>query len=281
MITKAVIPAAGLGARLLPITKELPKEMLPVFVKKDNGNILLKPVLQCIFEQLYDTGIREFCFIIGRSKRAIEDHFTPDSKFIDYLKNKSGHTFTEDLEQFYDKLRNSSIVFVNQSEPRGFGDAILKARIFTGDEDFLVHAGDDFILSKSDHIQRIMNAFENLGSDAVFFVNRVKNPEGYGVISGTEVSERVYKVEDVVEKPQIPPSSMAIVAIYVFSPLIFQEIQNLKPDDNGEIQLTNAIRGLINRGKKVHALELTDGRRLDTGSIQTYWEALDYTYRNE
>lgn len=282
MISKAVIPSAGLGSRLLPITKELPKEMLPVFIRKDNNaNVLLKPVLQCIFEQLYDTGIRDFCFIIGRSKRAIEDHFTPDSRFIEYLKNRNGHKLTDDLEQFYDRVRDSSIVFINQCEPKGFGHAILKAKVFTGDEDFLVHAGDDLILSKNNnHFHRIVNTFENLKSDAIFFVDRVKNPRSYGIIHGIEVSEGTYEVEDVIEKPRMPSSNLAIIAIYIFRPTIYQEIRNLKPDHYGEIQLTDAIRGLITKGKKVHALELVGGKRLDTGSIKTYWEALDFTHRS-
>lgn len=278
---KAVIPSAGLGSRLLPVTKEFPKEMLPVFFKEDNGNILLKPVLQCIFEQIYAIGIREFCFIIGRGKRAIEDHFTPDPKFIELLADRNGRKAAEDLEKFYDKVRDSSIVFINQCEPKGFGDAILRAKVFTGDEDFIVHAGDDLVLSQNNnHIQKIINAFENSGSDAIFFVKRVRNPQSYGVVKGVEVSRGIFRVEDIVEKPQKPSSNLAVIAIYLFKPSIYQKIRSLKPDKNGEIQLTDAIRGLITEGKKVHALELADGKRFDTGSVKSYKEALDFTYRS-
>ena len=102
MIRKVVIPAAGLGTRLLPITKELPKEMLPVFFKEKSGRVCLKPMSQAVFEQLYDVGFREFCFIVGRGKRAIEDHFTPDWDFVEYLRNKA--ELVDELQRFYTKI---------------------------------------------------------------------------------------------------------------------------------------------------------------------------------
>ncbi|HDI74672.1 MAG TPA: hypothetical protein ENF55_01810, partial [Thermoprotei archaeon] len=171
---KAVIPAAGLGTRLLPTTKELPKEMMPIFYKR-RGETILKPTLQIIFEELYDAGIREFCFIVGRGKRAIEDHFTPDYNFLEYLRKKGKEVVAEDIEEFYEKIDNSVLVFVNQPQPRGFGDAVLKAKAFVGNEPFIVHAGDAIIFSENnEHLKKIINVFYHKKAEAVFLLKEVE-----------------------------------------------------------------------------------------------------------
>ncbi len=116
MIRKVIVPAAGLGTRLFPATKEQPKEMLPIFTKTPQGDLVVKPVVQLVFEQLYDAGLREFCYVVGRGKRGIEDHFTPDEHCIKTLESqgKNGQAF--DLENFYDKLNSSTTMWVNQPE---------------------------------------------------------------------------------------------------------------------------------------------------------------------
>jgi len=134
VMRKAVITAAGLGTRLSPATKELPKEMLPIF-HREGDRIVVKPLLQLIFEQLHDVGIREFCFVIGRGKRAIEDHFTPDPIFLRELRERGKGREAESLERFYAMLSDSSITWVNQPEPRGFGDAVLGASFKPGTDD--------------------------------------------------------------------------------------------------------------------------------------------------
>jgi UTP--glucose-1-phosphate uridylyltransferase len=170
VIKKAVIPAAGLGTRLLPITKELPKEMLPIFFKED-GKLFLRPMLQAVFEQIYDVGFREFGFIVGRGKRAIEDHFTLDDIFIEQLKNNHKEELANGLEAFYKKLSDSTIMFMNQPRPKGFGDAIHKAKLFTGKEAFLMHAGDDLVFSRhNNHLRKILKVFEHYDADASFLV---------------------------------------------------------------------------------------------------------------
>ncbi|MEM2507237.1 MAG: hypothetical protein QXF61_09375, partial [Nitrososphaeria archaeon] len=118
----------------------MPKEMLPLFSSGRNGDLLLKPVLQFIFEQLYDLGFREFCFVVGRGKRSIEDHFTPDYNYMELLKGKNKVNLVKNLEEFYQKVEKSIIFWVNQPEPRGFGHAVLMAEPFIGQEPFLVHA---------------------------------------------------------------------------------------------------------------------------------------------
>jgi UTP--glucose-1-phosphate uridylyltransferase len=278
-VKKVVIPAAGLGTRLLPITKEMPKEMLPLFFKTKSEKICLKPVLQAVFEQLYGVGFREFCMIVGRGKRVIEDHFTPDLEFVEYLESKNKTKSADELRGFYDKINSSTIIFVNQPEPRGFGDAVLKARSFTGSESFLVHAGDDLILSKGNmHIKTLIRTFEQFGADAVFLVERVKDPRRYGVVEGEKVSERVYKVKTIIEKPKAPRSNLATIAMYLFKPTIYREIEKLMPKKNKEIQLTDAIEGLISQGYEVYAVELKEGKRIDIGVSETYLDALRTTY---
>jgi len=279
MIRKAVIPAAGLGTRLLPVTKELPKEMLPIFVRGSDGSLLLKPMMQQIFEELYDVGFREFCFIVGRGKRSIEDHFTPDYDFVSYLKTKNNMSAYE-LEEFYEKISDSTLVFTNQPKPKGFGDAILKAKSFTGDDPFLVHAGDDLILSKNSYLKRLISIFEKLKGEAVFLVEQVDDPRKYGVILGEEIDDSLYRVDEIVEKPKAPPSNLAVVAVYMFSSKIFASLETTGFDESGELQLTDAIQGLISEGSKVYALELgMKEKRVEIGTPDSYWKALTTTYQ--
>ncbi len=276
MLRKVVIPAAGLGSRLLPATKEQPKEMLPVFSRLANGNAGVKPLLQMIFEQLYNAGFREFCFIVGRGKRAIEDHFTPDQRFLNLLKGAGKIDLTTDLESFYLKLANSSIIWVNQPEPKGFGDAVLLAQPFVRDELCLVHAGDTFIISENDdHLRSLIEANGRFNADAIFLVQEVENPKQYGVIEVKEVEEGIYRVKKAVEKPEKPPTNLAIMPVYIFHPTIFNALQETLPGRGGEIQLTDAIQKMIEWGLNVYALRLGPGDiRLDIGSPETYWRAL-------
>src|SRR5690554_484512 len=125
MVHKVVIPAAGLGTRLYPATKVQPKEMLPIFATASNGNMSVKPLVQLVFQELHKAGLKEFCFIVGRGKRNIEDHFTPDIDCIKNLTDKGKNGLANDLDDFYEKLRTSTIVWINQPEPKGFGNAVL------------------------------------------------------------------------------------------------------------------------------------------------------------
>ena len=149
MVRKVIIPAAGLGTRLFPATKEQPKEMLPIFARSTNGSMLVKPVVQLVFEQLHDAGLREFCYVVGRGKRGIEDHFTPDMNCIKNLAEMGKNGQATDLEEFYEKLNTSTSMWVNQPEAKGFGNAVLMAQPFVQNESCLVHAGDSCIISKN------------------------------------------------------------------------------------------------------------------------------------
>jgi UTP--glucose-1-phosphate uridylyltransferase len=275
IIRKVVIPAAGLGTRLLPVTKELPKEMLPIFLKQNN-EVCLKPMLQAVFEQLYDFGFREFGFIVGRGKRAIEDHFTIDEGFLEYLKKSNKVRLAGGLCDFYQKVGNSTLVFINQPKPKGFGDAVYNAESFTGNEPFLVHAGDDLIISRNnDHLGRTVKVFKDYDADAVFLVEEVEDTRGYGVMVGEEIEDEIFEVKRVAEKPEVPPSNLAVIALYVFKPIIYRAIEKVVPKESCEVQLTDGISFLLNRKRKVYALKLKDKeRRIDIGTPEAYLRTL-------
>jgi len=281
MFRKVVIPAAGLGTRLFPATKEQPKEMLPIFSTTANGDVSVKPVVQMVFEQLYDAGLREFCYVVGRGKRGIEDHFTPDSNFIRLLEGMGKNGQAAELEGFYEKLRASTIMWVNQPEPKGFGDAVLMAQPFVQNERCLVHAGDSCIVSKDmDYIKRLLGAYERFNADAAFIVLEIENPREYGIIEGDEVETGIYRVKAAVEKPGKPATNLAIMAMYVFQPVIFKALEATEPGRGGEIQLTDAIQKLIDWGLNVYAVKLDDNyAHLDIGSPERYWDALSLSYQ--
>jgi len=274
MIKKVIIPAAGLGIRLLPATKEQPKEMLPILVEDANGKLFLKPFLQIVFEQLYDAGFKEICFVVGRGKRSIEDHFTIDKNFMDRLKAGNKIEPLNALASFYEKVRNSTIAFANQPQPLGLADAVHRAKFFTGGEDFVVHAGDDLILPRKNYMKRLISIFSEYSASAAFFVQRVKDPTKYGVVAGEKIANGVYRVSSVTEKPSKPTSKLAVVAIYVFKPKIYSAIEAIQPGVNNEMQLTDAIQMLINQGDAVYAVEFDQGeKRIEIGDPASYREA--------
>ena len=279
-ISKAVIPAAGLGTRLLSATKEQPKEMLPLF-SSDGGTLSLKPAVQQIFEQLFDLGLREFCFVVGKGKRAIEDHFTPDRDYVRGLNERGKTTQALQLERFYDRIDASTIVWVNQPEPKGFGHAVLLAEPIVDAEPFLVHAGDTFIGSAANPIHsRLFRAHFDNAADATLTLQQLKDPRIYGVaeVRSSSKGQEVLKVE---EKPAHPKSNLAIMPLYIFNKTIFESLRKTKRDQLGEIQLTDAIQGLLDSGHNIQAVTLQpEDLRLDIGTPETYWEALEQSYRN-
>ncbi|MEM2143719.1 MAG: sugar phosphate nucleotidyltransferase [Candidatus Jordarchaeaceae archaeon] len=280
MIRNVVLPVAGLGTRLLPVTKEMPKEMLPIFMNSTNNKACLKPLIQAIFEQLYDVGFRGFGFIVGRGKRAIEDHFTPDQYYLKELKKKNKNDLVNELENFYMRIANSTIIFINQPEPKGFGDAVLKAESFVK-KTFLVHAGDTYIFSRDqDHIKRLIETHNRCDADATILVKDVKDPRIYGVIEGEEAEAGVYRVKKAVEKPEKPPTNLAIMPIYVFDPVIFKALKATPPGKGGEMQLTDGIQKLIEWGLKVYAVKMpSDDIMVDIGNPESCWQAFKLSYQ--
>ena len=269
MIQKIVITAAGLGTRLLPITKEIPKEMMPVFLHGKNGEPVVKPLIQAIFEQFFHQGLREYCIIMGRQKRIIQDHFTIDEKFLKNFKKKS--KYRQDLEKIYLMLNRSKIFWVNQPEPRGFGDAVKRAQSFVGNDDFLVIAGDTLIPKGDKVIKKLMNAKLKGKNDAILLLKEVPDPRRFGVavINQTKNKDIITNVE---EKPKNPKSNFSIVALYRFRPSIFTALQETQ-NDQKELQLTDAIQKLIDFGGNISAILLNENDSvIDIGTADSYLE---------
>lgn len=270
-IQTVVLPAAGLGTRLLPYTKEIPKEMLPLIVK-EHEEIVVKPVLHYIFDELYNIGFRKFYFVVGRGKRVIEDYFTPDWNYVDYLIKIGKEKLARLLEEFYKRIERCDIIMVNQPWPRGFGDAVLRTKPFMTEDVFLVHAGDDVIYpNHADNIKMLIDHFEKYKPGVALLYDKSTTPERYGVIIGEDKGNYLL-VRDVIEKPKRPPTRDVVVAVYVFDKIIYDALEATKPE-RGEHQLTDAIRYLIKSGIEVHALKVR-GHRLDLGTPDLYFNAL-------
>jgi len=277
--TKVVIPAAGLGTRLLPATKEQPKEMLPVFASDNHGILCVTPLVQLVFEQLFDCGLREFYFIVGKGKRAIEDHFTPDDDYLCRLSNSGKYTQALLLERFYRKIGASTVAWVSQSEPKGFGDAVLKAEFLVGTAPFIVQAGDTCLASLN-ILERLAKEHAKGLADVSMVLKEVSDPRHYGVAEISQGEEEALSVKRVVEKPEQPTSRLAIMPLYVFNPTIFEALRTTPPGKGGEIQLTDAIQKLLDTGHRVQAVKLLPHDIcFDVGTPETYWMALEVSHR--
>lgn len=254
-IRKAVIPAAGLGTRFLPATKAQPKEMLP---------IVDKPTIQFIVEEAVNSGIEDIVIVTGRNKRAIEDHFDRSMEMESFLKNGGK---LELLDMVQDIARLVDIYYVRQKEALGLGHAIYCARKFIGDEPFAVLLGDDVIHSEVPCLRQMMNHYERYGASIVG-VQQVPLEETskYGIVDGTEISDRLYRASDLVEKPhpeESPASRLAIMGRYILNPEIFDVLERIEPGKGGEIQLTDGLRELL-KSQEVLAYNF-EGRRYDVG----------------
>jgi UTP--glucose-1-phosphate uridylyltransferase len=253
---------------LLPFSKELPKEMAPVFTHGKNG-VEIKPLLQQIFENLYLDGLRDFCFVTGRTKRSIEDHFSPDLTF---------DTIPKQLHGFYEMLRSSNMLWVNQLEPKGFGDAVYTSRTYVSNSNFILHAGDVSILSKKTNpISKLLSLERNNHIEAAILLKQVEDPERHGIATVND-NGKFINVSKVIEKPDKPKSNLGIMPIYLFRRSIFHALEKTKPGKNDEIQLTDAIQKLITSGKKVVGIRVDDDIVLDVGTPESFWRALNQSY---
>ncbi len=261
-VRKAIIPAAGLGTRFLPATKALPKEMLP---------IVDKPTMQYIIEEAIASGIEEILIITGRNKKSIEDHFDKSVELELELESKHKDGL---LEQVRDISNMVNIHFIRQKEPKGLGHAINCARTFVGNEPFAVMLGDDIVDAEVPCLKQLMDCFEEK-QVSILGVQEVKteNVDKYGIVDGIKVSDRVYKVNNLVEKPlvEVAPSNVAILGRYIITPEIFDILDNTKPGKGGEIQLTDALKALI--GQQDMYAYVFEGRRYDVGDKLGFLEA--------
>lgn len=277
-MTKIVITAAGKGTRLLPFTKEIPKEMMPIFSNIFTNKKVVSPLLQYVYEQLYSMSFRDYCFIVGREKRSIEDHFTPDEM---YLRDLSGDN-KKIITKFYKKLEKSHLVWINQNRPLGFGDAVKRAEKYVGNNDFILHAGDVTVLSKRNHpvLRLIEISKKNPDVKAILLCKKVTDFKRYGVPTIEKISNKLFNVIGVEEKPNKPKSEFGILPIYYFKSDIFSSLKKIKPGKGKEYQLTDAIQKLIQEKQKVLAITLEKNEEeVDIGTVSSYREAQDITFR--
>jgi UTP--glucose-1-phosphate uridylyltransferase len=261
-VRKAVIPAAGLGTRFLPATKSQPKEMLP---------IVDKPTLQYIIEEAVQSGIEEILIVTGRSKKSIEDHFDRSIELELELEQKGK---TEMLKMVQDISNMVDIYFIRQKEPKGLGDAIYCAKSFVGNEPFAVLLGDDIVDSQDPCLKQLIRVYNEYNT-SILGVQEVakEDTDKYGILDVKYIEDRVYKVNDMVEKPKVEeaPSNIAILGRYIITSDIFEILEKQAPGKGGEIQLTDALKTLA-KYEAIYAYNF-EGRRYDVGDKLGFLEA--------
>jgi UTP--glucose-1-phosphate uridylyltransferase len=260
MVRKAIIPAAGYGTRSLPITKAIPKEMFPLG---------LKPAIHYIVEEAVQSGIEQLLIVISNSKHSILDYFDHSMELEAFLKSKNKEHMLKHLE-----LPNIDILYIKQHYANGLGDAIRLGKEFVGDEPFGVLLPDDFVISdQNPALKQLIDEYKETKS-SVLGLKQVKQDQlkNYGVIQGKPNSNLI-EIENIVEKPkQNPPSDLAVIGRYIFTPAIFQYLEELKAGVDGEFQLTDAIKCLL--GSEPVFGKIVSGDRYDLGKLGDYIELM-------
>jgi UTP--glucose-1-phosphate uridylyltransferase len=253
-VRKAVFPAAGLGTRFLPATKSSPKEMLP---------LVDKPLIQYVVEEAVASGIESVIIVTGRGKTTIEDHFDISFEMEALLRERGKTNELQAIRRISDMARVS---YVRQREALGLGHAVLQARDLVGDEPFAVMLSDDIIDSEVPALQQLINVYEKYDAPVVGTMQVAgENISRFGVLDVDEVSDGVYRIKDMVEKPAFAdaPSDLAIIGRYILTPDIFEEIEKTAPGAIGEIQITDAMRSLLKK-RPFYAVRF-EGIRHDAG----------------
>ncbi|MBI2058218.1 MAG: UTP--glucose-1-phosphate uridylyltransferase [Nitrospirae bacterium] len=262
-IRKAVIPAAGVGTRLLPVTKAVPKELLP---------IIDRPSIQYVIQEAVDSGIREIALVVSPGKEALIDYFRPSPHLEKWLRNKGKPDLARELEQISRMVKITKIV---QREPLGLGHAVLCAERFIGREPFAVLLPDDIFDSTPPCLKQMIRRWKKVHAPLVVLdrVDPLKTAS-YGIVRGRLVSNRLIRVEDLVEKPgpKNAPSRLAVIGRYILTPAIFDALRKTRPGWGGEIQLTDGLRFLARTGPFYG--HIFSGRRLDMGSRAGVVEAI-------
>lgn len=261
MIKKAVLPVAGLGTRFLPATKASPKEMLP---------IIDKPLIQYAVEEAIKAGIEEFLFITGKHKRAIEDHFDKAYELEERLKTAGKYELLEKINCF----ENLNFAYIRQKEPKGLGDAILCAKPFVKDEAFVVILSDDLIDPEHYILNEMIEIYIQKKAPVIALEEvPLSEVSRYGIVSG-KTTDGYYIIDDLIEKPQpsYAPSQLAIIGRYILTPHIFKHLENLPPGKNGEIQLTDALKSLLEE-TAIYGYILK-GKRYDAGEKLGYLKTI-------
>ena len=279
----AVITTGGLGTRLLTCTKANPKTMLPLYDKPfDNNNEpLLRPLIEIIFENLYDHGFRRFCIIVGtKTKNSVLQHMNPDMEFIKLLKkrnNQYDNRFVKALSKFYKKINKCDVSWISQNTPMGFGHALLAAKKFVGKNTFLLHAGDAYF-PKYDFLPYFIKAHKKNNVSGTILLQHKKSLKGYGIaqIKKSYSYNIVFRVE---EKPKKPLSNLAILPVYILEPIIFDALEKTKLGYNKELQVTDAIGTVMSWNHKIAAFNIKNKPWFDIGTTRQYYKALTYSYK--
>ena len=270
MIKKCLFPAAGYGTRFLPATKSMPKEMMPV---------VNKPLIEYGVEEAIQAGMNGMCIVTGRGKHSIMDHFDMNYELEHQINGTNKEELLGDIRSIMD---SATFTFIRQREMKGLGHAILTGRELVGDEAFAVVLADDLCVNEDKGVLAQMVALYNQFRCSIVAVQEVPADEThkYGVISGEMIKDDIYRVDDMVEKPEPgkAPSNLAIIGRYILTPDIFELIENTEPGKGGEIQITDA---LLKQAKSGCVLAFKfKGHRFDCGSVEGYIEATNYCYEN-
>lgn len=255
MVRKAVIPSAGFGTRFLPATKAQPKEML---------SVVDKPLIQYSVEEAVEGGIEKIAVIISRGKSCIEDHFDSSPELERFLEEKGKLDFLEEVQRI---SHLAEFFYIRQKEALGLGHAILMAEEYIGGEPFAVLLPDDIFDCEIPCIKQLIDAHKELEASVVVLGRTdEEGTKKYGIIKPRQISERVFQVQDLVEKPgpEKAYSDLALIGRYVFNPKIFDAIRETEPDKKGEVQITDAIKHLLET-QPVYGY-LFEGRRYDAGN---------------
>ncbi len=263
-ITKAIIPAAGLGTRFLPATKAMPKEMLP---------IVDKPVIQYVVEEIVASGVKDIIIVTGGSKRAIEDHFDRSKDFEDFL-IETGKT--EKAQEIKNIATMANFIYVRQKGPYGNASPVISAKPLVEDEPFAVVWGDEFIYSEPPRLKQLIDAYDKY---QVSMISGVKITDQtalskYGIAQVKHIEGNIYQIEKIVEKPSPDeaPSDIATHGAYIFTPSIWKYLDNLQPGKSGEIWLADAISELI-KNEPVYTVLVENARYYDIGDKLGFIEA--------
>ncbi|NVC92343.1 UTP--glucose-1-phosphate uridylyltransferase GalU [Vibrio natriegens] len=270
MIKKCLFPAAGYGTRFLPATKSMPKEMMPV---------VNKPLIEYGVEEAIEAGMNGMCIVTGRGKHSLMDHFDKNYELEHQISGSSKEVLLEDIRSLID---SASYTYIRQREMKGLGHAILTGRELVGDEPFAVVLADDLCVNEDKGVLAQMVELYNQYRCSIVAVQEVPETEThkYGVIAGETIKDDIFRVDNMVEKPEpgTAPSNLAIIGRYILTPDIFELIENTEPGKGGEIQITDALMQQAQNGC-VLAYKFK-GQRFDCGSVEGYIEATNYCFEN-
>lgn len=270
-VRKAVVPAAGLGTRFLPLTKAAPKELLP---------LLNRPVIQYVLEEAVQSGVQDIVLVTGMGKGAVEDYFDISPA----LESALERTGKDDLLRVVREVsRMADIISVRQKEPRGLGHAVLTAEEAVGKDPFAVLLPDDVFRCKKPCLAQLMDSFQQYGRTVVALQEvPASQVHRYGIIDGEKIGDDIYRIERLVEKPaqEDAPSNLAVIGRYILLPETFQTLAALEPGAGGEIQLTDALDRIAGESE-VYGL-IIEGIRYDTGNVMGFLTAnIEYALKDE